>query len=408
MSTIKLVLRQKPKNDGTMPICLRITKDRKTSFVHLGYHIKESDWDSTTSRIKKSHPNSVRLNNFLLKKLAEANDDAIELETKTKNTSVRAVKEQVKPRTGATFFPQADSFLKNLKNQGKYNQYTSDKPRVEHFKDFLNDKDIAFSDITPGLLESFQIYLRTLKTYGDRTMSERTIVNHLVVIRSVFAHARKNKVITKEGSPFGENGVKIKFPDSNKIGLTSIEVKQLETAELDDPYQIHARNLWLFSFYFAGMRVSDVLRIRWSDIQNNRLHYSMGKNQKGGSLKIPDKARIILDQYLKDKKDSNDLIFPELKECDFSNKFITQRTIAFKTSALDKCLRTQVAKIAKIEKKLTMHIARHTFGNISGDKISIQMLQKLYRHSSIVTTIGYQQNFLHKDADEALEAVLEI
>ena len=53
-----------------------------------------------------------------------------------------------------------------------------------------------------------------------------------------------------------------------------------------------------------------------------------------------------------------------------------------------------------------MHIARHTFGNISGEKIPIQMLQKLYRHSSITTTIGYQQNFIHKDADDALDSVL--
>ena len=53
-----------------------------------------------------------------------------------------------------------------------------------------------------------------------------------------------------------------------------------------------------------------------------------------------------------------------------------------------------------------MHIARHTFGNISGDKIPIQMLQKLYRHSHIATTIGYQANFIFKGADEALEAVI--
>jgi hypothetical protein len=43
---------------------------------------------------------------------------------------------------------------------------------------------------------------------------------------------------------------------------------------------------------------------------------------------------------------------------------------------------------------------------LSGDKISIQMLQKLYRHSSITTTIGYQSSFIHKDADDALGAVL--
>jgi len=63
-------------------------------------------------------------------------------------------------------------------------------------------------------------------------------------------------------------------------------------------------------------------------------------------------------------------------------------------------------KKAKISKKLTMHLARHTFGNISGDKIPIQMLQKLYRHSNVTTTIGYEGNFIHKDADEALDHVL--
>lgn len=53
-----------------------------------------------------------------------------------------------------------------------------------------------------------------------------------------------------------------------------------------------------------------------------------------------------------------------------------------------------------------MHIARHTFGNISGDKIPIQMLQQLYRHSDITTTINYQKNFIFKDADDALDKVL--
>ncbi len=53
-----------------------------------------------------------------------------------------------------------------------------------------------------------------------------------------------------------------------------------------------------------------------------------------------------------------------------------------------------------------MHIARHTFGNISVGKIPIQILQKLYGHSSITTTMGYQANFIHKEADKALDAVL--
>ena len=55
--------------------------------------------------------------------------------------------------------------------------------------------------------------------------------------------------------------------------------------------------------------------------------------------------------------------------------------------------------------KLTMHIARHSFVTISGDKIPIQRLQELYRHSNIITTINYMNQFLNKGSDEALDQV---
>ena len=67
---------------------------------------------------------------------------------------------------------------------------------------------------------------------------------------------------------------------------------------------------------------------------------------------------------------------------------------------------SRVADKAKIDKKLTMHIARHSFGNIAGDAIPLQMLQKLYRHTSITTTINYQANFMHQDTDDALDKVI--
>ena len=407
MASVKIVLRARKNQDGTQPLILQITKDRRSSIIHLGHHLKEADWDIKAQKVKKSHPNATRLNNLLLKKLAEASGKALELETEKDATSSLAIKQKVKPSAGTTFFPQAQDYLDNLKNGGKYNQYTADKPRIGHFKSFTNG-DIAFSDISVGLLDRFVVYLKSAHKAqkGKKAMGDRTIANHLVVIRSVFAHARKNGVVKRDQSPFGEGGMKIKFPDSKKVGIAPEDVKALEEVELTDPRHDHARKLWLFSFYFAGMRVSDVFRLKWSDFQNYRLHYSMGKNDKGGSLKIPDKAVTILKHYEQFKQKSSDLIFPELKDVDLDDKFITQRTIAFKTSAIDKVLRLYIAPAAKIDKKLTMHISRHTFGGIAGDAIPIQMLQKLYRHSHVSTTIGYQANFIHKDADDALDAVI--
>jgi site-specific recombinase XerD len=131
----------------------------------------------------------------------------------------------------------------------------------------------------------------------------------------------------------------------------------------------------------------------------------MGKNSKPGSLKVPEKALTILSRY-KAFKTKDGLVFPDLNTVDdFSDPFLVQRKTSYAVKSLNKYLE-DVATAAEIDKKLTMHIARHTFGNISGDKIPIQMLQKLYRHSSVTTTIGYQSNFIHKDADEALDSVV--
>lgn len=402
MASVKIVLRQKQNKDGTFPLALRITRDRKTSFIHLGHNVHENLWDATGQKVKKGHPNSVRLNNFLIAKLADASDKFLEMETKKESASAVAVKQRIKVPANKLFFAQAEAYLTDLKTAGKYNQYTSDKPRIKHFKEFLKDQDIAFTDISAGILERFQVYLKGL---GDK--SQRTIVNHLVVIRSVFSYAARNKVIDKKLSPFGKDGVKIKFPDSIKLGLTAEEVKRVEDVELTEPSYDHARNLWLFAYYFAGVRISDVFRLQWSDIQDGRLYYIMGKNTKGDSLKIPAKALRIIAKYEGQKEASNDFVFPDLKGCPhLENEFLLKRTIAFLTSRYDKFLQKYVRLAAKVEKPLTMHIARHTFGNISGDKIPLQMLQKLYRHSHITTTIGYQSNFIHKDTDDALEAVI--
>jgi len=403
MASVKIILRKELKQDGSSPLAIRITKNRKSSYIYLEYSLMPHQWDKAAQCVKRNHPNHVRLNNYLLKKLAEANDKALEIESQKEHVSSRAVRQKIKPNGGSTFFSQAQIYLDTLKAGGKYNRYTADKPRVKHFRDFLNGEDIAFSDVSIGLLDKFKAYLK-----GGLQLSERSAVNHFVVIRSVFSQAIKDQITDPKYYPFGKGKIKIKFPDSNKVGLAPEEVTRLEKVELADAYQDHCRKLWLFSFYFAGVRVSDVLRMRFSDFQNSRLHYSMGKNNKGGSLKIPEKAEAILRHYEQFKEDSDDLIFPELKRLDnLDDRFETERAIAFATSRIDKCLRKDVAPQAGLSKKLTMHLARHTFGNISGDKIPVQMLQKLYRHSKIETTIGYQANFIHKDADDALDAVLK-
>lgn len=402
MATIKIVLRKKVNKDGTFPLAIRMTKDRKTSFIHLGYNLKKEEWIEAEQRVKSSHPNSKRLNNFLLTKKAEASDRIIEAETQQNQISVSAMKQKVKPKSLATFFAQASSYLETNKAAGSYNAYFANTSRLKLFKEFLGDRDIAFSDITVSLLERYKSYLS-----GTRKNSERTIANHMMLIRAIYSQAIKEGLIDSKYYPFGSDKVSVKRPQSTKIGLDLEDIAKLEAVTLEDAKEDLARHLWLTSYYFAGMRISDVLRLRWSDFKGDRLFYTMEKNNKPGSVIVHDKVRAILDKYELQKKSDSDLVFPNLKSVEnFKDKFEVKKKIAYHVNRTNKVLKDAVAPKAGIKGKITTHIARHSFATIAADKIPVQMLQKLYRHSDLRTTVGYQNNFIHRDADDALTAVI--
>ncbi|WP_138485500.1 site-specific integrase [Dyadobacter bucti] len=399
-STIKAVLRKKPNQDGTFPLALRVTNNRKSTYVYLKQNLKETEWDANGQKVKKSHPNSVWLNNFILAKKAEINDQLLQLATQKKDTSVTSVRRTIKQTMGSSFFAQASLYCDQLEKNGKFNQKSADLPRINRFKEFLKGADIGFADINPGILRQFQAYLR-----GSRKITERTVVNHLVVIRTIFNQAITAGLVDQKYYPFGKGKISIKFPDSSKIGLTAEEVKLLEEVDLTGG-QHHARNLFLIALFFAGMRISDVLRLKWSDFQNDRLYYSMGKNLKTGSFKVPEKAAKILAEY--PKINPHNLVFPDLAcMADLSNSYTVQSYIKTRTKSCNDYLK-QVAEKISLPKTLTMHIARHTFAQISSDKIPVNILQRLYRHSDIKTTMGYQSNFINKTTDDALDSVVNL
>lgn len=459
MASIKVVLRKKKQTNKktqeetfTYHLALRIIKNRKPSFIFLGQTLDgPHQWNEEAQTVKKSHPNSVRLNALILAKRTESTDTAIDLEIHKKDHSSATIKNKIKPLIGASFFAQAEAYLDLFRLAGNYNRVTSEAPRIKHFKEFLKGQDIGFSEITVPLLARYQVWLKATRTVVkngvEQPIGERTIINHLLIIRTIYNQAATAGVVDKRNYPFGKGKIVIKFPEGNKIGLNKEEGKELENlagrltdvkdlslgrsikskAENDmdektegveeiqnkletidlstQPYMRHALNVWLFSFYNAGMRISDVLRSKWSDYQNDRNYYTMGKNNKSGSLSIHEKTIRVIEQY-KDHEQKNDLIFPELKVLDnLNSKYDVQRKISYATKRLNKAL-AEISKEIGLTKKLTMHIARHTFGHLAGDTISIQTLRKLYRHSSITTTIGYQANFIHKDEDTALDSVI--
>lgn len=403
MASAKIVVRTKKDKQGLYPLAIRVIKDRKATFVYTGQYIKLSDWDASEKRVKKSHPNSTRLNNLLIQKLAEINDKVLEIESSDKPAPPSIVKQKVKGKSKkSTFFAVAEEHLKALEYSKKYSQYNTEDSRIKRLEQFFKTRVVYFDEIDERAINRLRAYLKI-----EHELGERTITNYLILIRTLYNKAIAAGKADAKFYPFGKGKIVIKFPESNKIGLNEKEVKVLEKLPIDpENARYHAKNIWLFAFYFAGIRISDVLLMKWTDIVDGRLLYTMGKNSKVLSLNIPKKVLDILKIYEFTKSNANGYIFPELKDCTLDDLKYMNIRINTSVRKLNRRL-TSLFKEIGIKKKVSTHIARHTFGNISGDKIPVQMLQKLYRHSSITTTINYQGNFVHKDADEALNSVID-
>lgn len=401
-SSASIILRKKPNKKGLYPLAIRITKFRKSTYLFVGHCIEQKYWDDTKCLVKKSHPYAGRLNTLLLTKLAETNKILLELQAERKDYSASQIKKEISFKNrNNNFFDTADAHLKEIRTSNNYGRLSVDKAIIGHISKFNKSKHLSFLDLDENYLKKYIAYLR-----NKPTISERTIANHLVLIRLLFNRAIRSGLVDGKFYPFGKDKIKIKFPEANKVGLTREEIKKIENLRDLTSEQHHARNIWLFSFYLAGIRIADVLKLRWSDIYDNRIHYTMNKNSKLVSLQLPEKVTNILREYIENKREVNDYIFPELKMIDPSNK----KKIFDKSKRANRVINAFLAEIAEkagITKKLSMHIARHSFGNIAGDRIPVQMLQQLYRHSSVTTTMMYQSYFINKETDKALNSVID-
>lgn len=396
-SNATITLRKKPNLAGEFPLAIRITKNRKSSYIYIGHYVAAQYWDDRRRAVRPSHPNAGFLNGLLAAKLAETQKSLIKLQIDKKDVSVNRIKQSItREAGGASFFDLAEAHLNTLIRDHKWSRYSTEKSYINHLKRFTRSNRLTFEELTELFLKEFKSYL-----IHQMGLSERTAINQFVFIRLLYNRAIRQGLALRDNYPFGHGKIKIKFPETQKVGLTVAEIQTLENMDNLTSEERHALNVWLFSFYLAGIRISDVLTIKWGDLYDGRLHYRMQKNAKLVSLQLPDKIMPLLEPYEGFKESEEDFVFPDLKFADSGNSRRFRDQIKLANKHINAHLK-KVAQKAGIQKKLTMHIARHSFGHIAEDRIPIQILQKLYRHSHITTTLQYQSNFISQETDRAL------
>ncbi|NJX17101.1 Arm DNA-binding domain-containing protein, partial [Tamlana crocina] len=101
-------------------------------------YVFEKDWDKTAGKVKRTHPNYRKLNNFLMKRLTEVND--IYFESKDRITP-KQIKQKLKGPGGLkSFFALAAERIKDKYERGTFSVAKSELSILYNLEEFLNLK----------------------------------------------------------------------------------------------------------------------------------------------------------------------------------------------------------------------------------------------------------------------------
>jgi len=210
-------------------------------------------------------------------------------------------------------------------------------------------------------------------------------------IRRIIKIAKKKHLIFND--PFdGFDAVAVLKP-KYKPKLTYQQIKEIEKLNLTRNTVIwHARNAFILSFYFCGMRFGDLAALRWENVSNGNLEYQMSKTRNNIHIEIQEGARKILNLYDTPDKDPTDFVLPfcnKLSESERKKPNELKRTISSWNANINDSLK-DVAKAAKISTNVSMHVARHSFAqHIANRGFSKYDMMQLLGHTSIKTTENY-------------------
>ena len=399
MSTVKVIFDEKRlTKSGEIPIWIRLIKDRKPKYISLGIKVLQKDWNYKTSRVRASHPNSARINNLIAQKVADAEGVLLDLEISKKQITPRKAKDAVLGRSSESFLKYAEKHITSLENAGKIGTQLKYRVVIDKLIEYLGKKDLIFDEITVSFLKDYEEHLRVKKTNGVNT-----IHSNLKAIRKLVNDAVKEDILDMNKNPFLR--FKLKTENSEKSFLTEAELKLLEDFKFDSKLNMmgHHRNMYVFAAYTGGLRISDIILLKWENYDGERLILKVNKTDTTLSIIVPDKARVILSLYYKEDNKPSDYIFPCLKSGnDYSDAKVLHRAISSATAYANKDLGT-IADSLELDKKMNFHTSRHTFATRALRKgMRIEYVSKLMAHSNIKTTQIYAK-IVNEELDNAMK-----
>ena len=378
------IKKNKIRTNGTAPIYLRITIDGKAAEIAAKRYIDPKKWDNKAHKAVGNSQEAKILNAYL-KTLEQQVYDFHYLMLKEEDfVTAESLKSKllgtdVTTRMLIPIFQEHNYKVEALVGKdfapGTLERY---KTSLKHTQEFLNWKykvsDIDITKIDHVFIMDYDFWLRSVRKCANNT-AVKYIKNFKKIIRLCMANGWLSK------DPF--LGYKAKLKVVERPYLTKDEIQAIYEKEFASDRLNQVRDFFIFSC-FTGLSYSDMKGLRNSNIQdffdgNQWIIIRRKKTATSSNVMLLDIPKMIIEKYAGFSKDGKVFPVPSNTVCNDSLKRISQ---------LIDCLK---------EKKVTFHLARHTFATLFlSEGVPLESLSKMLGHRNIQTTQIYAKMTIEK------------
>lgn len=316
MKEFRTTLRTDKTNKGKAPIHFRTFIKGKPIYIATGISISPKHWNEQEGIISRSFQGSKRINNEISFRLEELNDTYIQVLRKNPNASRKALRSLlVTNREHYMYFKIADDYLEDIMDEGEIGTHDDRKSKIERFKKFCKNDELSIEDLTDELVYKYKKHLLVVK--GNKAS---TTNSNLKCIRAVFNYGIKRHKIRVPFHPFA--GFEFAKEDIKRIFLTEEELLQFESVKLNPKTKLATyQDMFLFASKGFGIRVSDLLFLKWKDFDGKHFDFSIMKTRKQLVVKASMALKAIVAKYRSKNNAPENFIFPALK-LDPTNMFL--------------------------------------------------------------------------------------
>lgn len=402
MSTVKTVLRKTKLADGSYPIALRVSKDRKSKFFQTIFRAFPNEWNQATGSFTSRNSNNTQNNRLLLKFKDKALKILTDLEMEKSNFTLKDFENRfriVSNPVQQNVFYFWDEIIGEMISAGRTGNARANKDTFDSLHLFHKSTRLNFKEITPSFLYKYEVFLRS------RGGSDGGIGVRMRAIRALYNFAIERKIAKEEDYPFKTYKVSKLKSKNLKKALKMEEILKIRDIDLSKyPRFVDSRNYFIFSFYTRGMNFADMMKLEWKEIDQDKIYYTRSKTKGNFRIKILPPVREILNYY-KEFSIGTNYVFPILLKNNLTPPQLENRK--HKTLQRYNKELKEIAEICEIDKPLSSYVARHSFANCLKQKgVATDIISESMGHKNLAITQTYLKELDNSVLDKAIEILV--